>query len=164
MRFPPRHPDLLRAKVSVLVALHISHELRAPLNAIMGWTELISKFDFDEERMRRAIAVIQRNAAAQKRLVDDLIDISTMLTGKFRLLLDAVDLAAVVESALENARPAAAKKRIELVSSLEDVERVQGDAARLQQILGNLLNNAIKFVPEGGKVMVNREHVAQPAS
>ena len=194
----PFDPDLLRAKVSVLVALHlqaeriavqreqlverrlelqvqqahraaaekaskmkdqflamISHELRAPLNAIMGWTELLAKFDLDEERMRRAIATIQRNAEAQKRLVDDLIDISTMLTGKFRLHLDAVDLAVVVQSALENVRPAAVKKRIELVSSLEAVERVQSDAARLQQILGNLLNNAIKFVPEGGKVMVN---------
>jgi signal transduction histidine kinase len=194
----PFDPDLLRAKVSVLVALHlqaeriavqreqlmerrlelqvqqahraaaekaskmkdqflamISHELRAPLNAIMGWTELLAKFDLDEERMRRAIATIQRNAEAQKRLVDDLIDISTMLTGKFRLRLEAVDLAEVVQSALDDARPAAEKKRIELVSNLEAVERVQSDAARLQQILGNLLNNAIKFVPEGGKVMVN---------
>jgi signal transduction histidine kinase len=194
----PFDPDLLRAKVSVLVALHlqaeriavqreqlmerrlelqvqqahraaaekaskmkdqflamISHELRTPLNAIMGWTELLAKFDLDEERMRRAIATIQRNAEAQKRLVDDLIDISTMLTGKFRLRLEAVDLAEVVQSALDDARPAAEKKRIELVSNLEAVERVQSDAARLQQILGNLLNNAIKFVPEGGKVMVN---------
>jgi signal transduction histidine kinase len=78
-----------------------------------------------------------------------------MLTGKFRLRLEAVDLAEVVQSALDDARPAAEKKRIELVSNLETLERVQSDAARLQQILGNLLNNAIKFVPEGGKVMVN---------
>jgi signal transduction histidine kinase len=194
----PFDPDLLRAKVSVLVALHlqaeriavqreqlmerrlelqvqqahraaaekanklkdqflamISHELRAPLNAIMGWTELLAKFDLDEERMRRAVATIQRNAEAQKRLVDDLIDISTMLTGKFRLHLDEVDVAGVVQSAVESARPSAEKKRIELVSNLEAVERIQSDAARLQQILANLLNNAIKFVPEGGKVTVN---------
>jgi signal transduction histidine kinase len=83
------------------------------------------------------------------------IDISTMLTGKFRLHLEEVDLAAVVQSAVESARPSAEKKRIELVSNLEAVERIQSDAAKLQQILGNLLSNAIKFVPEGGKVTVN---------
>jgi len=202
----PLDPDLLRAKVSVLVALHlqaeriaaqreqlmerrlelqiqqahraaaerankikdqflamISHELRTPLNAIMGWTELLSKFDLDEERMRRAVATIQRNAEAQKRLVDDLIDISTMLTGKFRLQLGAVDLAAVVQTALETARPAAEKKRIELAARLEPVEPLQGDTARLQQILGNLMTNAFKFVPEGGKVTVSLRRAGERA-
>ena len=193
----PFDPDLLRSKVSVLVALHlqaeriatqreqlmerrlqlqvqqadlaaaekankmkdqflamISHELRTPLNAIMGWTELLAKFDLDEDRMRRAIVTIKRNVEAQKRLIDDLIDISTMLTGKFRLELGTIDLAATVQTAMETARPAAEKKNLELAVSLEPVQPVRADAARLQQILSNLLNNAIKFVPEGGRVMV----------
>jgi len=202
----PFDPDLLRAKVSVLVALHvqaqriarqreelvqqrmelrvqeaqrtvaeresrmkdqflamISHELRNPLNAIIGWTELLGKFDFDEERVRRAMESIKRNAEAQKRLVDDLIDLSALVTGKFRLRRGLVDVAEVARSAVESARPAAEKKRIQVEPELQQVEPVPGDAARIGQIVANLLSNAFKFVPEGGKVIVRVRRAGEHA-
>ena len=193
----PFDPDLLRAKVSVLVALHlqaeriarqrellmkkrmelqveeaqraaaekanrmkdqflamVSHELRTPLNAILGWTELLGKFDLDEERMRRALETIERNARAQKRLVDDLIDVATMLTGNFRLQKAPVDLRRLVEASVESARPAADKKPLTLTADLGEGGEVQGDAMRLQQIVGNLLANAIKYTPAGGSIAI----------
>ena len=202
----PFDPDLLRAKVSVLVALHlqarriarqreelvsqrmelrvqeaqrsaaerenrmkdqflamISHELRNPLNAIIGWTELLTKFDFDEERVRRAMATIQRNAETQKRLVDDLIDLSTLVTGKFRLQMGLVDIMAVARAAVENAQPAAAHKGIDLESELEEVEPVPGDAARIGQIVSNLVANSLKFVPAGGKITVRARRAGEHA-
>ena len=133
----------------------LSHELRTPLNAILGWSEILQAEDATEVEVREGIEVIERNARAQARLVEDVLEVSRIICGKIRLTVGRVDLKAVIDAALASARPAAAMKHIVLNSSLEDLSlAASGDAVRLQQVCWNLISNAIKFTPKGGSVTV----------
>ena len=140
----------------------LSHELRTPLSAILGWTQLLLRPDASKgpEQQKRAIEVIDRNARAQVKLIDDLLDLSRVMTGKLRLDLHQVSLGSIVEAAVDSARPSADVKGIRLkaiLSSNQDI--VSADSARLQQVVWNLLTNAIKFTPKGGQVQVLLQRV-----
>ncbi|HVL66365.1 MAG TPA: MASE1 domain-containing protein [Vicinamibacterales bacterium] len=142
-----------RAKDEFLATL--SHELRTPLNAIVGWTRMLLKGSLDEQGRRRALEVIDRNAHLQAQLVADILDVSGIITGGLKLNPAPVDLRTVLASALEALRPAAEAKRIQMRSRIvADLPIVDGDAQRLHQIVANLVTNAIKFTPEGGRVDV----------
>ena len=133
----------------------ISHELRAPLNAILGWIHLIKKDTATPEMVTSGLEVIERNARVQSKLIADLLDVSRIVSGKLRLEMQPVDLRAGMESALEAVAPGAAAKGIHLVQEIAPGPYpVQGDPARLQQVVGNLLSNAVKFTPPGGTVAV----------
>ncbi|GAC1534563.1 MAG: hypothetical protein NVS2B4_14940 [Ramlibacter sp.] len=132
----------------------LSHELRTPLHAILGWVQLLH-LKKDEESMHKGLRTIERNARLQAQLIDDLLDMSRIVAGKVRLEPGWVDLAQVAEAAVEATRPAAFAKRIALELRCDpDLERVWGDPSRLQQVMWNLLTNAIKFTPEGGRVTI----------
>jgi PAS domain S-box-containing protein len=130
----------------------LSHELRSPLNPILGWTRLLQTRKFDETKMAEAFATIERNAKLQTQLIDDLLDIAKILRGKLSLNTTSVNLASVIEAAIETIKTTAVAKSISLHSVLPNIGQVSGDAARLQQIVWNLLSNAIKFTPNGGRV------------
>jgi signal transduction histidine kinase/CheY-like chemotaxis protein len=133
----------------------LSHELRTPLNAILGWTALLRNGGVDPGRVPRALEVVDRNARAQAQLVEDVLDMSRIITGKLRVEFAPVSLAAVIDAAVESVGPAADAKQIRLVvTSASRVSDIRGDADRLQQVFWNLLSNAIKFTPEGGEVRV----------
>jgi PAS domain S-box-containing protein len=137
----------------------VSHELRTPLNAILGWSQLLATSP-TAGTLAEGIEVIQRNARAQAQLIEDLLDMSRIISGKVRLDVQWVDLADIIKSALESVRPAADARSIALRTMLDSQARpVAGDPTRLQQILWNLLSNAIKFTPKGGKVEVFLERV-----
>ena len=145
--------QLSRLKDEFLATM--SHELRTPLNAIFGWVTLLRTRRLDEPTQERALETIERNARAQKRLIEDLLDVSRIVTGKVALEIMPVDPRRVVEAALETMAPAAQAKGITMVPLLDTgAATVRGDFARLQQIVCNLLSNAIKFTPSGGKVDV----------
>ncbi|MBA2733744.1 MAG: response regulator [Acidobacteria bacterium] len=138
----------------------LSHELRTPLTSILGWTRLLQTNDFDAERSRSALETIERNAWAQNQLIDDLLDVSRIITGKLRLDVSAVELPTVIEAAVDAMRPAAEAKDIRLQMLLDpSAGAVSGDADRLQQVIWNLLTNAVKFTPKGGRVQVRLERV-----
>ena len=131
----------------------LSHELRTPLTAILGWAKLLADGQVAEARVADAFAAIYRNARTQAQLVDDLLDVSRVITGKLRIEAVPVRLASVVEAAAAVVRPAAAAKGVALeVSADTDVPTINGDPARLQQVVWNLLSNAVKFTPAGGRV------------
>jgi len=132
----------------------VSHELRTPLNAILGWVTLIRHGRTDPETINRAIDVVERNARAQARLIEDLLDVSRMMSGNLRLNIKEVDLNGVISEAVEAIQPVREAKSIRLELSLEAPISIQGDANRIQQVVGNLLSNAVKFTPEGGTVEV----------
>ena len=133
----------------------LSHELRTPLTSILGWSRLLQTNSFDETRLKNALAVIERNARAQTQLVDDLLDVSRIITGKLRLDAQPVDLTAAIRAATDTLRPAAEAKEIDLQTLLDPgVGPVSGDPDRLQQVVWNLVSNAIKFTPRGGRVEV----------
>lgn len=138
----------------------VSHELRTPLNAIIGWAHLLRAKRFDETTSARAMETIERNAKAQARIIEDILDVSRAITGKLRLEVQPVMLAPVIESALDAVRPAAEAKEIRLQPILDPrAGPVSGDPNRLQQIVWNILSNAVKFTPKGGRVMVRLERV-----
>jgi len=139
----------------------LSHELRTPLSAILGWTQVLLKGHATSAAdQRRAIEVIDRNARAQVQLIDDLLDLSRIMTGKLRLDLRQVAILDIVQAALDSAAPAAAAKEIRLIRLLDPARAiVNGDAGRLQQVVWNLLTNAIKFTPRGGQVQVLLQRV-----
>lgn len=140
-----------RAKDEFLAT--VSHELRTPLNAILGWSRMLATGHLDAGTRERALAALQRNAVAQAQLVDDLLDMSRITAGKLRLDIRVADLAPVVEAALDVVRPAAAAKGVNLHAAIDPHPGpVSGDPDRLQQIVWNLLTNAIKFTPPGGHV------------
>ena len=133
----------------------VSHELRTPLNAMLGWVTLLNSGKLDKDAQGRALEVIERNARAQAQLIDDLLDIARVVSGNLRLDLRPVDLAQVVEKALDAMHPSAEAKSIAVTSDLDrPVEMAAGDPDRLQQVVSNLLSNAVKFTPEGGSVEV----------
>ncbi|MBH8572235.1 response regulator [Nostocaceae cyanobacterium CENA369] len=141
----------------------LSHELRSPLSPILGWTKLLQTRKFDETKMAEALATIERNAKLQTQLIDDLLDIAKILRGKLSIDAAPVNLAFVIESALDAVRTAAAAKSILLHPVLPNVGQVSGDSTRLQQIVWNLLANAIKFTPKGGRVETRLERVGEQA-
>jgi PAS domain S-box-containing protein len=133
----------------------ISHEIRSPLNAILGWAQMLRQGTLDKAAMANALESIERNARAQAQLVSDLLDISRVITGKLRINARPVDITNSLESALESIRPAADAKQIDVDVETEPYATVvTGDADRLQQVFWNLLSNAVKFTPRGGRVEV----------
>jgi PAS domain S-box-containing protein len=138
----------------------LSHELRTPLNAIVGWADLLRRSGNDEGTIREGLEVIDRNARAQTQLIADLLDMSRIVAGKIRLDVQRVSLAPIVEAAVAAVRPAADVKNVDLRTILDPLAGpVSGDPARLQQVVWNLLTNAIKFTPARGKVTVQLERV-----
>src|ERR1044072_3242940 len=136
----------------------VSHELRTPLTSILGWSHLLTGGKLDKQQTARAIETIARNARAQERLIDELLDISRILTGKLRLVLRAVKLAPLIQAVVDDVRPAADARSINLKAAFNsDIGPILGDSDRLQQIVWNLLTNAIKFTPKGGDVHVRLE-------
>jgi signal transduction histidine kinase/ActR/RegA family two-component response regulator len=136
----------------------LSHELRTPLNAILGWAEMLRRGVKDEATLQRGLETIERNARAQAQLIEDLLDMSRIISGKVRLQVEAIEPATFIEAALETVRPAALAKNIELARVLaSDAGPVTGDPNRLQQVMWNLLSNAVKFTPAGGRVEVTLE-------
>ncbi|HXG04487.1 MAG TPA: ATP-binding protein, partial [Candidatus Binatia bacterium] len=131
----------------------LSHELRTPLTAVLGWAVMLRARPVDEAVRERALAAIERNARAQSQLIEDLLDISRIVSGKLRLDTRPVNLAVVVEAALEVVQPATHAKGVEITADLTPVALV-GDPQRLQQVVWNLLSNAVKFTPAGGRVEV----------
>jgi PAS domain S-box-containing protein len=143
-----------RAKDEFLAT--ISHELRNPLNAILGWTRMLRAGKLEEPRATRALETIERNAAVQTALVEDMLDVSRIITGKLVLNVAAVDLRTVVAAAFDTVRMAAEAKQIAVELDLDDdIDLASGDPDRLQQVVWNLLSNAIKFTPRGGRVDVS---------
>jgi PAS domain S-box-containing protein len=136
----------------------VSHELRAPLNSILGWGRLLEKGILDPPTIQKAIETIIRNAEAQNHLIEDLLDVSRIISGKLRLEISTIKPLKVIEAAMETIRPAAEAKGITIeINSLSPVSHISGDPNRLQQVVWNLLSNAIKFTPNGGKVTVELE-------
>lgn len=139
----------------------VSHELRTPLTAIVGWSHMLVKTKLDEATAARALDAIERNASMQVRLVEDILDVSRAVTGRLRLMLGPVDLAAVVNEAVDSVQPEMTAKSIGLEVTLDPSARhVTGDAARLKQIVEKLLLNAVKFTGAGGQVSVHLSRAA----
>jgi PAS domain S-box-containing protein len=138
----------------------VSHELRTPLTAMLGWTYLLRTGKLDSERVASALDTIERNARSQAQLIEDLLDVSRVITGKMRLDVRPIEPASIIEGALESVRPAAEAKGVRLVKRLDTgAGTISGDPARLQQVVWNLLANGIKFTPRGGSVEVSIERV-----
>jgi hypothetical protein len=138
----------------------LSHELRTPLTSVLGWATMLRRGEVDETNIARAIETIERNARSQARLIDDLLDVSRIITGNLRLDLRPINLAAIVEAAIHALRPTADAKDIELKMELaSESYLVKGDPNRLRQVIWNLLMNAIKFTSHGGSVTVRLECV-----
>jgi len=138
----------------------LSHELRTPLNAILGWSQILERTRNNETRLREGLSAIVRNTRAQAQLIDDLLDMSSITTGKLRLNLQEVQIADVVDAAVESVMPMADAKEIHVIKILDpSAGPVSGDPARLQQVVWNLLTNAVKFTPKQGRIEVLLERV-----
>jgi signal transduction histidine kinase len=138
----------------------ISHELRTPLSPILAWAHMLREGRLDDEKARHALATIERNARSQGQLIDDLLDVSRIVAGKLRLEVRPVELAPIIQAAVEVVRPAAEAKSIRLEVVLDtETGHLAGDPDRLQQVFWNLLSNAVKFTPKGGRVQVLLERV-----
>jgi len=143
--------SLNRAKDEFIAT--VSHELRTPLNAIFGWVSLLRLGTLDEERQAHALDVIERNTRAQAQLVEDLLDMSRIIQGNVRLGMEPLDLAAVLDSAIESLKPTADARRIAVTAEApRGTAIVSGDQSRLQQVIWNILSNALKFTPQGGRL------------
>jgi signal transduction histidine kinase len=140
-----------RAKDNFLATL--SHELRTPMTSILGWVQFLRAGDYTPDELQEALQMIESSAKLQKRLIDDMLDVSRIVLGKFYVDLRPTDLSKIVEAAVTIARPDAAERGVRLTSEIEPVEDlVAADASRLQQVIGNILSNAIKFTPPGKQV------------
>jgi PAS domain S-box-containing protein len=136
----------------------LSHELRTPLTAILGWSQMLSNGSLDEETVKYAIEVIGRNARNQSQLINDILDVSRIITGKLRVAVKSIEIKSVVESAIEAVQISADLKNININFKYDDsIQTIKGDADRLQQVFWNLLSNAIKFTPQGGAVKIEAE-------
>ena len=149
-----RAEEASRAKDEFLAT--VSHELRTPLASILGWTRLLRRGGLVPEKQTRALETLERNARAQTRLVEDLLDVSRIVSGKTRLNVESADLARIVESAVESIRPGADSRGIQLQASVQPCT-LAGDPERLHQVLWNLLSNAVKFTPRGGRVSISMD-------
>ncbi len=147
-----RAEEASRAKDEFLAT--VSHELRTPLASILGWTRLLRRGGLTTEKQSRALETLERNARAQTRLVEDLLDVSRIVSGKTRLNVETADLGRIVEAAVDSIRPGADGRGVRLEASVEPCT-LAGDPERLHQILWNLLSNAVKFTPRGGRVSVS---------
>jgi CheY-like chemotaxis protein len=149
---PPERANHLEDEFLAMVP----HELRTPLNAILGWTRMLRSKQLSPDRAAHAIAVVERNAVALARMIEDLLDVSRIVAGTLRLAPQPVGLVAVARAALEVVRPLAAAKGVQLAlsSNLTAIEPVSVDPGRLQQVIWNVVANAIQFTPEGGRVDV----------
>jgi signal transduction histidine kinase len=132
----------------------VSHELRTPLNAILGWTQILRQGVVPADTHARALETIERNARWQMRLIDDILDVSRIVAGNLRLDLAPLDLAALIESAVDVVRPGAVAKGVALTLDVPGPAPISGDADRLRQVIWNVLSNAVKFTPAGGRVDV----------
>ncbi|MUG98769.1 PAS domain-containing protein [Scytonema sp. UIC 10036] len=142
----------------------LSHELRSPLNPILGWAKLLQSRTLDEQKTKYALATIERNAQLQTQLIGDLLDVSRILQGKLSLNIAPVDLAATIKAAMETVCLAAEAKSIQIETAINTtIGKVTGDSGRIQQIIWNLLANAVKFTPEGGRVEICLERVGTQA-
>lgn len=139
----------------------LSHELRTPLNAMLGWTQLLRSRKFNEATTARALETIDRNTKSLAQLIEDVLDVSRIITGKLRLNVRPVELAPIIQAAIETVLPAACAKQIHIESIVHSsaATKVLGDATRLQQVFWNLLSNAVKFTPQGGQITVHLEIV-----
>ncbi|HJQ70566.1 MAG TPA: ATP-binding protein, partial [Blastocatellia bacterium] len=147
-----------RAKDEFLAT--ISHELRTPLNAILGWGRMLRKSRLNEENFNRGLDTIERNAKLQAQLIDDLLDVSRIISGKLRLTVMPVELAPIIEAAVDSLRPAADAKSIRLQVMLDtNAGLISGDPDRLQQVVWNLLSNAVKFTEKRGRVQVRLQRI-----
>jgi PAS domain S-box-containing protein len=139
----------------------LSHELRTPLNAVIGWSRMLVSGRLDRESSKHALEVIERNAWAQKQIIEDILDVSRVITGKLQLNLGPVDLVTVVDAALDAVRPAMEAKEITIETIIDaSLKMVSGDPDRLQQVVWNILSNAAKFTPNGGKVEISVSQTA----
>ena len=139
----------------------ISHELRTPLNAIMGWTSLVRGGDLDEETTQQALEVIERNARVQAQLIEDLLDVSRIISGNFRLEFGEIDLCAIVRATTLTLQPQIQDKQLDIQLDLQPVPELCGDPTRLQQVAWNLLSNAIKFTPAQGHLRLSTRQVSE---
>jgi signal transduction histidine kinase/ActR/RegA family two-component response regulator len=146
-----------RAKDEFLAT--VSHELRTPLNAILGWARMLQSMPLPPDRAKHGIVIIERNAAALAHIIDDLLDMSRIVAGTLHVAPQSVDLVAVAEAALETIQPLATAKNVQLAAHLSGIAIVNGDAGRLEQVIWNLVANAIKFTPEDGRVDVAIERL-----
>ncbi|HEX5081142.1 MAG TPA: PAS domain S-box protein, partial [Blastocatellia bacterium] len=138
----------------------VSHELRSPLNAILGYAALLSHGGLDASKVKHAADVIERSGRAQAQLIEDLLDTARIISGKLRLEVGPVDLASVIEQAVQTIHPAADAKRISLETNLpSEIGQITGDPSRLQQVVWNLLSNAVKFTSQGGRIEVGLERI-----
>jgi signal transduction histidine kinase len=136
----------------------VSHELRTPLNAVVGWSRLLRSGKLDNDGMTHAVDVIERNAAAQRQIIEDLLDVSRIVAGKLRISTQPVDLLLVIHAAIDAVQPAAEAKEIKISTHVEAPDLiVKADVERLQQVFWNLLSNAVKFTPHGGLIDVYLE-------
>jgi len=143
----------------------VSHELRTPLNSILGWARLLSEGTLDQETLARGLATIQRNAQIQVQLIEDILDTTRAISGKLHLELTTLDLGQLARAAFDGAKPSADAKKLELDLTVpEETLRLRGDSDRLQQAIGNLLANAVKFTPSGGKIRVELSRTEQSLS
>jgi PAS domain S-box-containing protein len=149
-----RHADELnRLKDEFLATL--SHEMRTPLAAVLGWSRMLASGHLDQQRAAQAIDAIQRNAQAQSKIVDDLLDVARGMSGNLQLELTPIDLVTVAQRGIEAIAPAAAGKNIQVDMRAPEPVPITGDASRLQQVAWNLLSNAVKFTPPGGSVTID---------
>lgn len=143
----------------------VSHELRTPLQSVLGWARLLKTGHVDAERQRKALDTIERNAKAQSQLIEDILDVSRIITGKARIRAEPVQLAQVLQAACDTIHPAARAKGVALhVDVSPELGTLVGDADRLQQVAWNLLSNAVKFTPSGGHVEVTASRTASSVS
>jgi signal transduction histidine kinase/CheY-like chemotaxis protein len=142
----------------------VSHELRTPLNAILGWATLLTRGGLDDATVARAIAAIRHNAKVQAQLIEDLLDVSRMISGKLRLNVKAIQLISTIKAAVDSVHPMFEAKGVQLETVLNAASvRIVGDENRLQQVFWNLLSNAMKFTPKGGRVQIKVERIESQA-
>ena len=165
-----QHERLARAEAEAADRLKdeflatVSHELRTPLNAIIGWSYMIRSKSLDEATLARAMETIERNAKSQAQLIEDILDVSRVITGKLHLENEPVDMVTVINAAIDSVQLAADSKGIQLeVTLLPSSRHVIGDSTRLQQVVWNLLSNSIKFTPAGGRVEVRLKRAGSKA-
>ena len=135
----------------------LSHELRSPLNVMLGWIRMLRNGQLDGPAVSRGMEILERNIKLQATLIEELLDLSRIVAGKLTLELGPVDLAELTSFSLDASRPAAQTKGLALNAALQPVGRVMADQQRLQQVISNLLANAVKFTPEGGRIDVRLE-------